>query len=255
MNVKNSILLVGLICSIAITSCTPPAVKEFTHRNTLFPLKGIHLGIHCRECHKDGAMTSLPTSCVSCHPMGPSHTRNLGDCDMCHTPTTFSSAFFNHRRAGIPMYGAHLALTGDDCFRCHETNTYTISGGFSCLNCHNLTKEATYFNVWKDDHIHTNTASRECSDCHNQVTFSNGRYSGHSSSPTKPHASGCDGACHNVPYTSLLDWKNVNYSDGTVYGDCSNCHTTLYNATSESDHKTLADDHDCGRCHSTSGWD
>ncbi|MES0491787.1 MAG: cytochrome c3 family protein [Leptospirales bacterium] len=235
-----------IMLTVIWVACKPPQVKVFNHRETLFALKGIHKTIHCRECHKDGAITSLPTACSSCHPMSPTHTKNLGDCDMCHTPVTFSAAFFNHRRAGVPMYGAHIALVGDGCFgQCHNQSTYRIASGFTCSNCHTQHKV---------DNVVHNGQSDDCANCHSQFSFTPGRYRAHGSLSCKlkgVHAQLNCSSCHSSRFVSQAAWQSgVKLRDGTTYGtnNCSNCHTRDYDY-GEDDHNGLPADAKCQRCH------
>lgn len=220
------------------TNCKGPDATKFNHSRTLFPLTGTHKGVLCRDCHRDGTLTSLPTQCDSCHPMSIVHTQGLGDCNLCHTTSTFSAAYFNHRKAGIPMKGKHLTLVGQNCFACHTKPVY--SGiPFVCSNCHTYSIGDTW--------VHTSPVSN-CDACHTQFSWTPADFAQHNSFPTKllgKHGELSCSSCHNTPFTS---WTNVNYRDGFTYGSCARCHTRNYD-WGEKHHNGLPADADCGRCH------
>jgi hypothetical protein len=226
--------------------CKEPVAKQFNHSRTFFPLTGAHHGVSCRECHKDGTLTSLPSDCQSCHPMTPMHTQNLGDCNLCHTTATFAVAYFNHSRAGIAIRGAHISLVVEECLNCHTTGTYTgIS--FTCSNCHSPPSI--------DGQVHT-SATADCAQCHNQAFFSPAGFAAHSTYPTKLSGSHASLSCSNCHPSTFNNWANINFRDpaGIAYGSCARCHERDYDY-GEEDHNGIAADANCGRCHGYSNFD
>jgi hypothetical protein len=73
------------------------------HRNTRFPLIGVHASTACRRCHPGaevGQFVPTDTECVTCHlsdlqrATNPNHI-GLGwtqNCDQCHQPRTWNNA-------------------------------------------------------------------------------------------------------------------------------------------------------------------
>lgn len=233
-------LLWTFICvlTLFISFCEKPPSSSFNHNRTLFPLTGSHQAASCRECHKDGAITTLSTACSSCHPMSIAHTKNLGDCNLCHTTVTFSAAYFNHSRLGAIIGGVHKLLVADSCTNCHTPNTYS-GVNFTCSNCH-----APHI---IDGTVHT-SATVACDRCHNQVTFSPAAFTLHNSYATKlagSHTTLSCSKCHNTPFGV---WTNINYRDGLANGSCARCHTRDYDF-GEDDHNGLPADANCGSCH------
>lgn len=142
------------------------------------------------------------------------------------------------------MYGAHLTLIGDGCFDCHSTNTYTVPGGFTCSNCHSYPSG--------DAVVHT-SATIDCSNCHNQVSFLPGKYPGHINNPTA-HAGRCS-SCHNDVFGV---WTNVKWQPAKTTGACGDCHANDYDTTEDDHNPPVANDYNCGAsgCHSQgSDWD
>ncbi len=238
------ILVLNSILIFALQNCSPPEVQTFNHSRTLFPLKAAHFGVDCRECHKDGSITSLPTACLSCHPMPFQHTKNLGDCDLCHTQATFSAAFYNHARSGLQITGAHKVLVADDCFYCHNRTTYR-GLSFICHECH----QPPFLDTW----VHTSSTAN-CQACHGQSSWFPAQFRKHNFfglSLSGGHTGLRCNRCHTAPYSN---WLSVNYKTLTFGdGSCADCHKTDYR--SDKHHTNLSVDRDCGRCHGYSGFD
>jgi len=232
-----------LLFFFVFIGCKEPVAKKFNHSATLFPLSGSHVGVNCRECHKDSSLTSLPTDCQSCHPMGMQHSQNLGDCNLCHTTVTFSAPYYNHNRIGISIQGLHISLVVSSCLNCHKPHSYSgIS--FTCSNCHKPN--------FIDPIVHLSLTAR-CDQCHSQYSWVPGAFAQHNNYATKltgGHGGLRCASCHSSPFTS---WLNINYRDGTAYGSCANCHTRNYRSKSE--HTSIAVDANCGRCHGYDRFD
>ncbi|MDH4262271.1 MAG: hypothetical protein OEV78_04410 [Spirochaetia bacterium] len=233
---KSLILILSLLI-LAFIGCKVPTAKKFNHSATFFPLTGSHLGVNCRECHKDSSLTSLPVDCQSCHPMGMQHTSNLGDCSLCHTTVTFSAPYFNHNRIGVSIQGLHVGLVISNCLNCHVPNSY--SGiTFTCYKCHkqNVT----------DGLVHRSPTDN-CAQCHSQIVWAPANFAEHSSYPTQlagAHRKLRCSACHNSPFNA---WANINYRDGVSVGSCARCHTRNYRSNSH--HSNIVSDANCGKCH------
>ena len=55
--------------SIDCLACHPTgdADEGINHDDTNFPLFGGHLGVDCKECHKDKKYKDTPSNCYECH--------------------------------------------------------------------------------------------------------------------------------------------------------------------------------------------
>ncbi len=180
-------------CSLC-HSTTQWAGATFNHANTQFPLVGKHTTLACASCHSSGVYAGLATTCVSCHlanyqgTTNPNHTASgfPQQCEVCHTPTGWTPASFNHSTTGFALTGAHTSVacanchvggryagTPTDCYSCHSaqynsvTSPNHVAAGFpkTCAMCHTTTTwtGATFNHTWF--RIPHNTA-RLCSDCH-----------------------------------------------------------------------------------------
>jgi cytochrome c7-like protein len=183
------------------------SVQLARHRRTRFPLVGAHVSQDCESCHEpqpQGALTwvGTPIDCVACHladyqaTTDPPHasTGFSTDCKMCHTPTAWERARFDHAGTQFPITGAHRTLpcsachasgyagTPTDCYACHQADYEGTTDpdhralGFptDCATCHNTTSfdqasftqhDTQYFPIYSG--VHRGRWSR-CSDCHTQ---------------------------------------------------------------------------------------
>lgn len=235
---KKYYLLTSL--TLLVYCANPPKDKPFHHKDTFFPLTGAHVGVTCRDCHKEGMNRRIPNTCVSCHPMSLTHTQNQGDCDVCHRTATFSPAIFNHLRLGVKIAGAHYGL---DCAQCHKLPVYT-GIAWTCSNCHKP--------PMLDSRVHI-TNKDQCENCHGQVSFNPSLFKEHNTFSTSLIGAHFDltcSACHTQRFTN---WLAINYRDGTVNGFCSNCHTRNYRPGHEG-HRTIQQDANCRQCHNFSSF-
>ena len=42
-------------------------IPEFDHNKTRYPLRGLHEGVACRQCHTSLVFTNVGTKCADCH--------------------------------------------------------------------------------------------------------------------------------------------------------------------------------------------
>jgi len=228
---------------VFFAGCKEPSAKKFNHSTTFFPLTGSHVGVSGRECHKDSSLTSLPSDCQSCHPMGMQHTLHLGDCNLCHTTVTFSAPYFNHNKIGVSIQGLHIGLVISNCLNCHTPNAYS-GATFTCSKCHQP-------NI-VDGRVHA-SKTVECQQCHSQMAWIPARFPEHNSYSTKlsgGHGNIRCASCHNTPFQG---WTNINYRDGLTYGSCARCHTRSYKS-GEDGHSGIAADANCESCHGYSSF-
>ena len=102
-----------------------PPSGRFDHLKTGFALRGAHRSVRCESCHVRGIFKGTPKVCAGCHSRASriaatvkpaNHVPSGSECDLCHTPTVWSAARFNHNTLGIDG-------TPRTCIRCHNGQT------------------------------------------------------------------------------------------------------------------------------------
>jgi hypothetical protein len=224
---------------------TSQSNSRFDHLQTGFSLTGAHRSVRCESCHVRGIFTGTPKLCVGCHSRASriattvkpaKHIPSSPECDLCHTPTVWSIARFNHNTPG-------LGGTPRACIRCHNGTTATGKPGnhlpttASCDSCHSTT-------AWRPATFdHSTVAPGTCASCHNGTTAT-GKPSGHFVTTRS-----CD-ACH-----STSRWLPVlNYSHTSPFFPsghrasvtCDRCHTANSEVISW---RFAAYKPDCAGCH------
>lgn len=216
--------------------------KDFDHSAHQFSLIGRHAEIECAACHPSArTLTDLQktaTACESCHLEDDAHKRQLGlNCDVCHEPTSWNDALFDHGSTGFLLEGGHKDL---ECENCHETSTYQGEDP-QCVSCH------------LEDEPHAGQFGSDCAACHvitswQEIIFSHqGAYAQdcaacHSVDKPVNHYPGRCSACH---LTSA--WRPATFDHQVAEAvDCLSCHT----ADKPANHYGGQ----CSACHLTSAW-
>jgi hypothetical protein len=194
---------------------------SFDHgKATGFALLGSHSGLACATCHTGGRFSGLSRSCVSCHRGDDAHGGQFGtDCSLCHTPTRWSDASFDHGKVtGFELLGSHSGLS---CNSCHTNGQYS---GLSqtCVSCHS------------GDDAHNGSFGTNCGGCHTPTRWSDATFD-HSQTGFKlsgAHTSlSCD-SCHTggtfsgTPTACVACHSEPGYHQGLFGTDCAKCHTT-----------------------------
>jgi hypothetical protein len=193
----------------------------FTHTRTGFPLQAAH-DVACAECHEAGRYVGTPSTCAGCHADEDAHGGRFGtDCSLCHRPTTWQDATFDHDLASFRLTGAHtraactschaggrFAGTPSSCSACHNRPSSHGSSAFggSCGNCHSTSAwRPASFNGPHPFPQNHGGAGGNCSTCHPSSWFD---YS-------------CTG-CHEHSASEMQD-KHKEVS-GFSMGSCVKCH-------------------------------
>ncbi len=124
------------------------------HNNSNFKLEGAHLATPCFECHKKEnkwSFREIGIECVDCHTnIHESYLNSKyypeANCKTCHTNTRWNEIKFDHSITRFKLEGAHERQL--------------------CSSCHSIKDQ--------NDHVYqkfTGLSSR-CSDCHNDVHYS-----------------------------------------------------------------------------------
>jgi len=215
-------------------------LPDFDHSKTRFPLRGMHQGVRCTQCHVMMQFQNAGSRCADCH--ADLHRGQFGGrCEQCHSVKGWTPALkaIQEHQNRFPLVGAHATV---DCETCHKNGA---SGQFTglptdCLACH--TKE--FQGVQEPNHQTLNFPA-QCQDCHTVnswfgAKFDHLRFAHYAL--TGAHAALPCSACH---------------TGGQYKGtqaNCSSCHQKDYDATADPNHAQAGFPLDCAMCHSTTTW-
>ncbi len=136
---------------------------EFDHNKTPFPLRGLHAGVRCQECHVDPVFANLGRNCQDCH--ADLHRRKNGaQCDLCHQVSGWQVSIhsINEHQDRFPLIGAHAAV---DCYSCHKIGAvgqFNRQGlSTDCVSCH----LRAFQSAKSPNHVALGY-SRDCRQCH-----------------------------------------------------------------------------------------
>jgi hypothetical protein len=220
------------------TTAWSPAA--FDHNLARFTLTGAHQAVACARCHLAG-YTGTPAACYSCHQADfagvkdPDHAANSfdHDCLKCHTTAAWLPVMFDHNTTSFRLTGAHLAVT---CNTCHKTGFAGTAS--TCYACH----QTDYVNASQPNHT-TSGFPTDCQVCHATTAWSPANFD-HSSTGfvlTGAHQGISCNKCHATGFSG---------TPTTCYA----CHQTDYADVKDPNHVADNFDHDCAKCHTTSGW-
>ena len=189
-------------------------------------------------------LRGTPTQCSACHLADYNKTTNPNhaaagfpqDCSLCHTPTSWAGATFNHTAATkFPLTGAHLSV---QCSTCHKNNVFA---GLStaCVSCH----LAAYNGTTNPNHV----AAGFPQDC-SHLPHDRGGVGWRDLRPQQDGVPADRGASE-VQCTSATPGKYA----GTPT-DCDACHLTEYTSTTNPNHVAAGFPHTCSLCHTTTTW-
>jgi hypothetical protein len=124
---------------------------KFDHNLSAFKLEGEHAEARCEQCHVNNVYTGTPMDCYSCHKDDDEHGGRFGtDCSICHNPSDWDNADFDHNLSNFPLTGKHANVA---CEQCHTTAQFT-GLSTSCVNCHS------------DPAFHFGMFGLDCAACH-----------------------------------------------------------------------------------------
>jgi hypothetical protein len=218
------------------------AVPEFDHNTTKYPLRGMHEGVACTQCHTKMVFSNVGTQCADCH--ADIHKRQMGaNCEQCHSVKGWHVSIqqINQHLNRFPLIGAHAAV---DCDSCHKGAAVGQFQGLStmCFSCHQRdfvnTKSAGI------DHVALNLPTT-CEQCHTMdnwmgAKFDHLKFTGFAL--TGAHAALDCNACH---------------AGGKFVGTpatCVGCHMADFNKTNNPPHAQAGFPTTCQTCHNTSTW-
>ncbi len=214
-------------------------IVEFDHNKTSYPLRGMHTGVSCTQCHVSLVFTNVGIKCADCH--ADMHRGQFGArCDDCHSvkgwQVSLKSVREHYNR--FPLVGAHATLVCDDCHKGIGTSQFA-GLPTACAGCHT------------QDFVQTTLPNHQaakfpltCQVCHNMdswfgVNFDHAKFTGFAL--TGVHATLECSACHGTGFQ-------------VAGGTCVNCHLKDYNAASNPNHVQAGFPQQCVLCHNTSNW-
>ncbi|MBI5352888.1 MAG: hypothetical protein HZB50_09650 [Chloroflexi bacterium] len=261
---------------------------SYDHKDTNFPLTGLHQNVACKACHVNNVYKNTPTNCYACHAARDNHKGQFGqDCALCHNSSGWKNISFDHAKSAFPLAGTHTAVecklchvngvfkgTPKDCYSCHAAkDNHKGQFGTNCGSCHKPTKWSDVF------YDHGSTAfplvashiTVACKSCHVNGTFKNTPkdcYSCHAAKDNHKGQFGTNcGSCHKP-----TKWKDVFYNHGAtafpLVGShatvtCKSCHVNgTFKGTPKDCYSCHAakDNHkgqfgtNCASCHKPSKW-
>lgn len=236
-----------LDCNVCHTveSWTRLKSNGFDHKKTKFPLTGQHKILDCRKCHTSLQFSSVKSKCYECHI--DVHQGTTGnDCERCHNTNSWivTNVKSIHQESGFPLIGAHQTA---DCQRCHTSASKFRFDNIrtDCFACH---KDKYYSTVGKPFDHQALGFDTDCAHCHNMTGMnwnSIGKGFDHSFFPlTGSHNIDCN-ECH----------KEGNYKV-RLSSDCSSCHGGKKNiaAGSYPAHLSVFAKYTCSECHTAQDW-
>jgi hypothetical protein len=219
------------------------ALPEFDHNTTKYPLRGLHEGVACTQCHTKMVFTNVGTQCADCH--ADIHKRQMGaNCEQCHSVRGWhvSVQQINQHLNRFPLIGAHATV---DCDSCHKSAAVGQFQGLStqCFSCH----QQDFINTKSIgiDHVALNLPTT-CEQCHSMdnwvgAKFDHLKFTGFAL--TGAHATLDCSACH---------------AGGKFMGapaTCVGCHLADFNKTNNPPHAQAGFPNTCQTCHNTTSWD
>jgi len=216
-------------------------VPEFDHNQTKFPLRGMHEGVACTQCHTKMVFTNVGTKCADCH--ADIHRRQFGaNCEQCHTVKGWNVAIqqVKQHENRFPLIGAHAAL---DCESCHKGAATGQFLGLStqCYSCH----AADYQHTTGPAHAAAGF-STTCEQCHSSmdnwfgVNFDHLKNTGFAL--VGAHATLQCNQCH------------INNQFKGTPATCVGCHLKDFQGTTNPNHVKSGFPQTCQQCHTTTAW-
>jgi len=133
---------------------------DFDHRQSKFPLTGMHVKVECKKCHEAPTFKDAKSDCWSCHEKKDTHKRKFGTlCETCHNTRDWKVWDFDHNKTRFKLEGGHKEV---ECYKCHqEEMDKKVVLTSICGNCH------------RNDDVHEGNFGRQCERCHEVTSWKN----------------------------------------------------------------------------------
>lgn len=215
-------------------------VPEFNHNQTKFPLRGMHQGVMCTQCHTKPVFSNVGTQCAECH--ADIHRGKMGArCEQCHSVNGWNvsvRAIQNHNNR-FPLMGAHAALACDTCHKNGALSNYTTMST-ECYSCHAQDFQKTT----GPSHISAGF-STTCQECHDMNTWFSVKFD---------HLKFTGFALTGMHATLECTQCHIGGRFKGTPANCVGCHLPDYQKTSNPNHVALGMPQTCQTCHTTAAW-
>lgn len=227
-------------CHTTETWVVNAKTAKFDHSRTGFALIGAHAAAKCANCHESLVFAKIGAACVDCHT--DIHRGELGkNCESCHNSVSWENrqeVFQQHLETRFPLLGAH-ALT--DCESCHfnqQRNSFKNTP-VECNVCH----AQDYLATSNPNHQQAGFPM-QCQECHpsNSMSWVDTEFD-HAVFPlTGAHKRTACEACHVSSFTGTPN-------------ECSVCHQSDYQQTTNPNHQQFSFQTSCESCHNSERWE
>lgn len=249
----------------------------FDHKKeTGYALIGEHAKLKCATCHTPKGKPvkyEFPElkaqACLTCHVDFHKDKFDAkfrgGNCDKCHSQTTWKLPNFDHNTTGFPLKEAHAKVA---CIGCHkqavgvgakDLKNFKFSGlATECVSCH---LDYHGFRAEKSPKLGVLT---QCATCHNETSWKSASTFNHNTQTNYPITGKHIGVkcflCH-VPVgspTATVEKKKVGQPNtarqyefpGLDTKTCELCHKSPHKDSNSPSFRN----NKCSTCHTTDGW-
>lgn len=222
------------------------SLTVFNHDKTDYPLRGRHMKVDCKSCHKQSMTTRLSFNlCSDCHKdYHKGQFKKAGtatDCKECHSLDGFNTSNFTverHNAGNYKLEGPHLATP---CFSCHKKGKDWTFRDLKkrCVDCHQ--------NIHLDNIDVKYFGSLNCENCHQVTAWSKVGFD-HNTTDFKltgKHAEANCKKCHFIK--DSVGTVKQRFSE--LKGRCLECHADVHYGQFDT-----GEDNSCTRCHSFDQW-
>ncbi|RLD83748.1 MAG: cytochrome c family protein [Bacteroidetes bacterium] len=235
-------------CHIENSFLSLKSMDFFDHNKTDYNLKGKHLGVDCKQCHKGRFTKAIDFSaCNNCHEdyhRGEFIKNGLSpDCNKCHSlEYGFDYSLFTleqHQKTSFPLEGAHNATP---CFACHVSeDRWTFKEiGTACIDCHQDIHQGYISKKYYPDNT--------CKSCHVNDNWSLVNFDhNHTTWPLKGKHLEVD--CRECHFEMSENNTVLKQSFNNLERKCASCHENIHDNQFAINGET-----DCKRCHSNDSW-
>src|ERR1700756_4570589 len=233
--------------NIACQNCHTPSgwkpirsAPEFDHNQTRYPLRGMHEGVACTQCHIKMVFTNVGSKCADCH--ADIHRRQFGaNCEQCHNIRGWNVAVqqINQHQNRFPLIGAHAALECDSCHKGAASGQFT---GLStqCYSCHAKDFQKTNAPA----HLAAGF-STTCEQCHGVDNWLGANFD---------HLKFTGFALIGAHATLQCNQCHINNQFKGTSANCVSCHLKDFQTTNNPNHVAGGFSQTCQLCHNTASW-
>lgn len=219
----------------------------FDHNKTDYPLRGKHLNLDCKKCHKQKLTDPLPHNhCYSCHEdyhKGQFNKPNKkSDCKDCHDVNGFMGSKFSieqHNESVFPLKGAHIATP---CFVCHlKEDKWTFREiGQKCKDCHNNIHQSFIDIKYYPE--------ENCKNCHSEESWSQIQFD-HKKTEYDLKGSHQKVSCRDCHFYQSEEGK-VTQKFNNIKPSCVECHLDIHQQQFANKEGQTT----CEKCHDFKDW-